>query len=141
MEEIDLAVKLLEKNQLALMHCISAYPTPSKLSSLQTIPFLYERYKIPVGFSSHETGINQSIAACALGACMIERHVTLSKSMEGLDHRISIDFKELSELRMALHEIQSSNFIKKDIYEEEKNTREIYHVGVYATRDIPKIRN
>ena len=64
--------------------------------------------------------------------------MTLSKSMEGLDHRISIDFKELSELRMALHEIQSSNFIKKDIYEEEKNTREIYHVGVYATRDIPK---
>ena len=136
LKEIDKAVSLLKDCNLSLMHCVSAYPTPKELSSLGTIKFLNERYDIPVGFSSHENGISQSIASVALGASMIERHVTLSKTMEGLDHKISLDFEELASLRNHINKIVGSLNIKKNIFEEEHAARYNYHVGVYATKDL-----
>ena len=137
-KEIDIAVGLLDNCKLSLMHCVSSYPTSKELASLGTIPFLNKRFNIPVGFSSHETGISQSIAAAALGACMIERHVTLSKTMEGLDHKISLNFDELSELRNHINNIVGTLTIKKEIFKEEFSARFNYHVGVYATKDIEK---
>ncbi len=138
LEEIDKAVNSLNECNLSLMHCVSAYPTPNGLASLETIPFLNKRYGIPVGFSSHENGISQSIASVALGAAMIERHVTISKSMEGLDHKISLDFEELSSLRNHINNIIGTLNIKKDVFEEEYSARFNYHVGVYATKDLNK---
>ncbi len=137
-EEIDTAVSLLSDCDLSLMHCVSSYPTPSSLSSLSTIPFLNQRYSIPVGFSSHEDGISQSIASVALGACMIERHVTLSKTMEGLDHKISLNFEELSSLRGHINNIVGTLNTKKEVFIEEHSARFNYHVGVYATKDLEK---
>lgn len=137
-DEIDEAVNLLDNCKLSLMHCVSAYPTPKELSSLGTIPFLHERYSLPVGFSSHENGISQSIASVALGACMIERHVTLSKTMEGLDHKISLNFEELSSLRNHINNVIGSLNIKKSIFEQEYSARNNYHVGVYALVDLKK---
>ena len=69
---------------------------------------------------------------------MIERHVTLSKTMEGLDHKISLDFEELSLLRNHVNNIVGSLKIKKDIFEEEYAARKNYHVGVYAMSDLKK---
>ena len=137
-EEIDIAVDALNNCNLSLMHCVSAYPTPKNLASLSTIPFLHKRYGIPVGFSSHENGISQSIAAVALGASMIERHVTLSKTMEGLDHKISLDFDELASLRSHVNNIVGSLTIKKNIFQEEYPSRFNYHVGVYALKNLQK---
>ena len=137
-KEIDIAVNSLNKCNLSLMHCVSAYPTPKNLASLNTIPFLHKRYGIPVGFSSHENGISQSIASVALGASMIERHVTLSKTMEGLDHQISLDFKELASLRNHINNIVGSLTIKENIFEEEHSARFNYHVGVYALKNFKK---
>ena len=137
-QEIDEAVNILSDCNLSLMHCVSAYPTPNELASLGTIPFLHERYSLPVGFSSHENGISQSIASVALGACMIERHVTLSQTMEGLDHKISLSFEELSSLRNHINNIVGTINIKKEIFEQEFSARNNYHVGIYALRDIQK---
>ncbi len=137
-EEIDKAVNILSDTDLALMHCVSSYPTAKHLSYLGTIDYLNKRYHIPVGFSSHEEGISQSIAASALGACLIERHVTLSKTMEGLDHKISLTYEQLSELRDHIDKITGSLGVKKEILKEELMARENYHVGVYSKESLKK---
>ena len=105
LDEIDKAVSIIEDCRLALMHCES-YPTPNSETYLSTIPFYAQRYNVPVGFSSHESGINHSIASCALGAPLIERHVTLSTSMEGLDHSISLSFPDFALLRSSLNALR-----------------------------------
>ncbi len=137
LSEVDKAVSLLiDKCQLSLMHCVSAYPTPNSETFLSTIPFYSDRYQLPVGFSSHESGIVHSIAACALGAPLIERHVTLNKSMEGLDHGISLDFSEFAQLRMSLNQLRGVFEVKKKVLKSESPARNGYHVGIYSTRAI-----
>jgi N-acetylneuraminate synthase len=89
-EQVDQAVKVLGKDDLVLLHTCSAYPSNYEELNLKVIPALRERYGVPVGYSGHETGIPSSAATIALGACMIERHVTLDRAMWGSDHAASL---------------------------------------------------
>jgi N-acetylneuraminate synthase len=91
LEQIDHAVDVLGKDDLVLLHCCSAYPSQYADLNLKAIPVLRERYRVPIGYSGHETGIASSVAAVVLGACIVERHVTLDRSMWGSDQAASLE--------------------------------------------------
>ena len=137
-KETDKAVEILSGNPLVLLHCISSYPTPDNIATLDTIQDLKERYHVPVGFSSHELGIDISVAAVALGACMVERHFTLNRAMVGLDQGISLTPDEFSEMALRIKRVEKCRGIRKEFLGEEITTRNNYHVGVYTARPIKK---
>lgn len=92
--EIDEAVRTARTagcTELALLKCTSAYPTPPEESNLRTIPHLAAAYDVPVGLSDHTLGISVPVAAVALGACIIEKHFTLSRAVPGPDSAFSLE--------------------------------------------------
>lgn len=91
LEQIDHAVKLLGKTDLVLLHSCSTYPAYYEELNLRVIPVLRQQFGVPVGYSGHETGIPSSVAATAIGACMVERHLTLDRAMWGSDHAASLE--------------------------------------------------
>jgi N-acetylneuraminate synthase len=91
LEQIDHAVKVLGKEDLVVLHSTSTYPALYEELNLRVIPILKQRYDVPVGYSGHETGLSTSIASVALGACVVERHITLDRSMWGSDQAASIE--------------------------------------------------
>lgn len=91
LDQIDHAVDVLGKEDLILLHCCSTYPSHYAELNLRAIPVLRERYGVPIGYSGHETGIASSVAAAVLGACIVERHVTLDRSMWGSDQAASLE--------------------------------------------------
>jgi N-acetylneuraminate synthase len=91
LEQIDHAVEVLGKQDLILLHTCSTYPALYEELNLRVIPLLHERYSIPVGYSGHETGLSTSIATIALGACVLERHITLDRAMWGSDQAASVE--------------------------------------------------
>ena len=92
-EQIDEAVETLGTANLSLMHATSTYPLPPEEANIRMITTLRERYGVPVGYSGHETGLQISIAAVALGAVSVERHITLDRAMWGSDHGASLEPK------------------------------------------------
>jgi N-acetylneuraminate synthase len=91
LDQVDHAVDVLGKEDLVLLHCCSTYPSHYAELNLRAIPVLRERYGVPIGYSGHETGIASSVAAAVLGACIVERHVTLDRSMWGSDQAASLE--------------------------------------------------
>ncbi len=91
--EVEAAVREIRaiNPKLALLHCVSIYPTPSEALHLRNLEMLRDRYQLPVGFSGHEEGWHQVIAARTLGACVIEKHLTLDRTQKGGDHRFSLE--------------------------------------------------
>ncbi|SEJ59317.1 N-acetylneuraminate synthase family protein [Demequina mangrovi] len=92
-EQIDTAVETLGKENLIILHATSTYPLPPEEANLNMITTLKERYGVPVGYSGHEPGLQISIAAVALGAVAVERHITLDRTMWGSDHAASLEPK------------------------------------------------
>lgn len=91
LEEVDAAVDVLGKEQLALLHCCSSYPAKTEDLNLRCMATLRERYGVPIGYSGHELGIAMTTCAVALGACIVERHLTLDRTMRGSDHAASLE--------------------------------------------------
>lgn len=98
LEQIDRAVEILGKGNLLMMHATSTYPLPAEEANLRTIHTLKERYGVPIGYSGHETGLQISLAAVSIGACMVERHITLDRSMWGSDQSASLEPQGLEHL-------------------------------------------
>ncbi|MDN4475159.1 N-acetylneuraminate synthase family protein [Demequina sp. SYSU T00192] len=92
-EQIDTAVETLGKENLIILHATSTYPLPPEEANLRMIQTLKDRYGVPVGYSGHEPGLQISIAAVALGAVAVERHITLDRTMWGSDHAASLEPK------------------------------------------------
>ena len=90
LEQIDHAVDVLGKENLILLHATSTYPSANTELNLKFIPVLRQRYGVLVGYSGHETGVVTSAAAVALGACVVERHITMDRAMRGSDHAASL---------------------------------------------------
>lgn len=96
--QVDHAVEVLGTDQLVILHTTSAYPAKIVDLNLKQIPALRARYGVPVGYSGHEVGLATSYAAAALGACMIERHITLDRAMWGSDQAASVEPQGLMKL-------------------------------------------
>jgi N-acetylneuraminate synthase len=90
LEQIDHAVEVLGKDNLVILHATSTYPANYDELNLSVIPVLKQRYELPIGYSGHETGIPTSVAIVALGACVVERHITLDRAMWGSDQAASL---------------------------------------------------
>lgn len=90
-KEIDTAVEILGKKDLIITHCTSTYPSKPNELNLLVIHSLRKRYGMPVGYSGHEVGLTPSIVAAAHGACYVERHITLDRSMWGSDQAASVE--------------------------------------------------
>jgi N-acetylneuraminate synthase len=91
LEEIYHAVDVLGREDLVILHSCSTYPALYEELNLRVIPILAQQFGVPVGYSGHETGLPSSVAAVAIGACMVERHVTLDRSMWGSDQAASLE--------------------------------------------------
>ncbi len=137
--EINTAVEIFKENKcpLALMHCVSSYPTPMKDCNLALIDFLKDKYGVVTGYSGHELGYYPSVLAVAKGAKIIERHYTLDQSMEGFDHKMSLN---PTELRDMIKDIRSIAKIfgnkEKNVTQTELITRKKYHVSMVSKVDI-----
>jgi len=90
-EQIDHAVDILGSEDLILLHSTSTYPARLDELNLRCIATLRSRYPVPIGYSGHEVGLPPTVAAAALGACMIERHITLDRAMWGSDQAASVE--------------------------------------------------
>lgn len=120
-EEIDKAVNTVGTENLVLMHSTSSYPMAANEANLLMIHTLKERYEVPVGYSGHETGLQISIAAVALGACAIERHITLDRAMWGTDQSASLEPLGLTKLVRDIRVVeQALGDGKKRVYNSEQ---------------------
>lgn len=120
MEQIDKAVLVLNKENLLIAHSTSAYPCDPKELNLRMIPVLAERFQVPIGYSGHETGLQTTVAAVTLGACFVERHVTLDRAMWGSDQSASVEPTGLQRLVRDIRTVEEAlgDGVKK-IYESE----------------------
>jgi N-acetylneuraminate synthase len=108
LEEIDHAIKILGKKDLVLMQACSTYPAYYEELNLRVIDTLIDRYGVPVGYSGHETGLPSTVAARVMGACMVERHITLDRSMWGSDHAASLEPNGITRLVRDIRLIEKS---------------------------------
>lgn len=109
-DEIRKAIAILQRHGASyiLLHCNSTYPTPFRDVNLRYLHRLREIGGCPVGYSGHERGIHVAVAAAAYGARVIEKHITLDRSSEGPDHRVSLLPSEFRELVQAIEEVQDA---------------------------------
>ena len=136
--EIDSAVAAARQGDgsIALLHCISGYPTPVEEANLLRIPALAQAYDCPIGLSDHTLGVEASIAAVALGAAVIEKHITLARADGGPDAAFSLEPDELTKLvkstRAAFAALGSAEYGRAA--SEEGNLA--FRRSLYAVRDI-----
>lgn len=109
MEQIEHAVELIGTERLVILHATSTYPLPPEEANLRMIPMLQAKYaEVPVGYSGHEPGIQISLAAVALGAQVVERHITLNRTMWGSDHAASLEPAGFSRLIRDIRVIEEA---------------------------------
>ena len=108
LEQIDAAVDILGTDNLVILHATSTYPLPPEEANLRTIDTLRERYGVPVGYSGHERGLQISLAAVALGAVAVERHITLDRTMWGSDQASSLEPAGLEHLVRDIRILQEA---------------------------------
>jgi len=105
MKQIEHALRVLGQENLILLHCTSTYPAKPEELNLNAIVTLREKFQVPVGYSGHEVGFSTSYAAAVLGACLIERHLTLDRSMWGSDHAASMEPQGMKKLVRDVKEL------------------------------------
>lgn len=91
MDQIEAAVDVVGTEDLLITHCTSTYPCPVEELNLNMITTLRETFGCPIGYSGHEVGLPTTVAAVALGACLVERHITLDRAMWGSDQAASVE--------------------------------------------------
>ncbi len=141
LEELKLAVKTLKQYgcpQVALLHCVSAYPAKPESMNLATIPDLAKKFKVIAGLSDHSLGRSVPITAVALGASIIEKHFTLKRSDGGPDAAFSLEPAELKQLVKEVREAEKS--LGRAIYHVAKNEEEniIFRRSLFIVKDIKK---
>ena len=109
LKEVDFAVETIQKftKNFVLMHTNSSYPTPISELNLRLVPFFIDRYKCVVGYSGHEEDLEPTVIAVALGAKVVERHITTSHDMWGTDQKSSLEVHAMNILRRRIKDIGS----------------------------------
>jgi N,N'-diacetyllegionaminate synthase len=142
LEEIEEALELfqnIDREDITLLHCNTEYPTPYDDVNLYAMKTLQERFGVKIGYSDHTVGIEIPIAATTLGACVIEKHFTLDKSMQGPDHKASLEPEELAAMVRAIRHVENAmgDGRKQPSLSEYKN-RAIARKSIVAKDDIRK---
>ena len=106
MDEIDHAATVVKSSQYALAHATSTYPCQPSELNLRMISTLKDKFQVPIGYSGHETGLATTLAAVAMGATFIERHITLDRAMWGTDHSASVEPTGLDRLVRDIRNIE-----------------------------------
>lgn len=142
LDEVEQALRVLEENgmprkDVILLHCTTQYPAPYPSVNLRAMDALRTLGAGGVGYSDHTKGIEVSIAAAAMGACVIEKHFTLDKNLPGPDHRASLDPAELKDLVDAVRNVEAAmgNGIK-DVADAERPNIAVARKSIVAARDI-----
>ena len=108
-EQIDKAISFMDKNNLLVAHATSAYPCKNEELNLKMIETLKHKHPdIPIGYSGHEVGLAPTWAAVALGACFVERHITLDRAMWGTDQAASVEIGGMERLVSSIRDIEKS---------------------------------
>ena len=131
LEQVDHAIDVLGGKDLIVLHSCSTYPADYRELNLKVIPFFKERYGIPVGYSGHETGLPSSVAAAAIGACVVERHITLERARLGSDHAASLGTSGIIRLvrDIRLAEMAMGDGIKRVMEREVPIMKKLRRVG------------
>ena len=137
--EIEEAVSTVRRsggNHLALLKCTSAYPAPPEEMNLRTIPHLAEAFGLPVGLSDHTLDFEVAVAAVALGACIVEKHFTLSREQPGPDSSFSMEPHEFKEMVRAIRSVeQALGRVQYQITEREESSK-VFRRSLFVVRDM-----
>jgi N-acetylneuraminate synthase len=125
------------RERTTLLHCTTEYPAPFADVNLRAMQSIGDRFGVPVGYSDHTTGIHVSLAAVALGAQVIEKHLTMDRSLPGPDHAASLEPHELRDLVRQIRDVEAAlgDGIKRPVASELKN-RDIARKSVVASQAI-----
>ncbi|RPE64567.1 N-acetylneuraminate synthase [Tibeticola sediminis] len=123
---------------LTLLHCTSAYPAPADALNLRAITTLAQATGLPVGYSDHSHGMEAALAAVALGACVIEKHLTLDTALPGPDHRASADPAAFARMVAGIRTVSAmlGDGVKRP-QPIEANTRDVARRSIVVVRDLP----
>ena len=140
LDEVATALDIIQAANdvgVVLLHCVSNYPAAPASVNLRAMKTLELRFDVPVGFSDHTEGIVIPIAAAALGACIVEKHFTLDRTLPGPDHRASLEPAELAAMVRGIRDVQSAlgDGVKKRVAEE-LNTAAVARRSLVAAHDI-----
>jgi N-acetylneuraminate synthase/N,N'-diacetyllegionaminate synthase len=136
-ERALVAVHETGNEQVAILHCVSAYPTEPRDANLRAMQTIDRAFGVPVGFSDHTQGLEVPLAAVALGASIIEKHFTLDRNMEGPDHRASLEPGELKELVRGIRDVESAlGDGHKRPTEAESNIRGAARRSIYLRNEV-----
>ncbi len=131
--------KSILKKNVVVLQCTTDYPCMYKDCNLLTINELRTKFRLNTGFSDHTDGIEASIAAVALGACVIEKHITLDKKMRGPDHNASLSPKEFKRMTDSIRNIELAlGDGKKKLMNSEKNNLINSRKSLFARKEIKK---
>ena len=124
---------------IVLLHCVSNYPADAKDANLRAMRTLSVAFGLPVGFSDHTSGIEVGLAAVALGACVIEKHLTADRSLPGPDHRASLEPRAFRELVRGIRTVEASlGHGRKEPSASELDIAKVARRSVVAAEDIPE---
>ncbi|MBI3456368.1 MAG: N-acetylneuraminate synthase [Candidatus Rokubacteria bacterium] len=141
LEEVAAAVATLRQagaQGIAVLHCVSSYPADPADANLRAMATLAEACHVPVGYSDHTPGIEVALAAAALGACVIEKHLTLDRTLPGPDHRASLEPAQFSALVRGVRIIESAlGDGRKRPRPSEADTAAVARRSLVAARDLP----
>ncbi|KQY50245.1 MULTISPECIES: N-acetylneuraminate synthase family protein [unclassified Nocardioides] len=123
---------------VTLLHCVSAYPAPIDEANLRVIPALAAKHGVPVGWSDHTLGLTSAVAAVALGATVLEKHVTTDRTLPGPDHAASLEPDELTDYVTAVRDAFASlgDGVKRRMPAEVENAT-LVRRSWHAARDLP----
>jgi pseudaminic acid synthase len=137
--EIEDAVQAARKagaTKIALLKCTSAYPAPPEEMNLRTIPDLVRKFGVPVGLSDHTMGIAVPVAALALGACIVEKHFTLSRSVPSPDSAFSLEPQEFKAMVEAIRTAEKAlGKVNYEVSEQEAKSR-VFRRSVFVVKDM-----
>lgn len=139
--EIDTAVNEILRfhDDIVLLHCNSTYPCPPEHIALPVIDQLRRRYRLPVGYSGHEQGLGPSVAAVALGACVVERHLTLDRTLPGTDHQASLEPSDFARMAQMIRDVEKAMQINdKQVFPSEVAAARKLRKSIVFLRDLPK---
>ena len=111
LDEVDEAIKVVRaagNNEIALLQCITNYPADPADVNLRAMQTMAQAFDVPVGYSDHTLGIEVALAAAALGACVIEKHFTLDRSLPGPDHQASLEPRELEAMVAGIRKVEAA---------------------------------